>query len=86
MAQPLVVTTILPSGEYNVIDNGPAQTMTVLNQTSPIGFDTTTGALAQMVAVTSGNQNGSMPDFVEDQTVIINSATTGIRIGFLNPS
>jgi hypothetical protein len=87
MAQPAQVTTTLPWGEYVVIDNGPATTTTTLNSGAPIGFDTTTGATAQAATpILSGAGNGTVPDFVDDQTVILNSALTGIRVTFQNPS
>ena len=102
MAQPVqCLASLSPNGTYVIIDNGaPGVVVTAAgtpqitnNQTginadgATLGFDTcATGAQAQGVPVSSGNQNGSLPDFVEDQTIILNSALTGIRVLWSSPS
>ncbi len=61
-----------PSGEYNVIDNGPAPAATVLDfGKAPVGYDTTTGAIAQS---TNAFKNGTIPDSANPVAVSPNIA------------
>jgi len=88
MAQPAQLTTGLPGGEYSVIDNSAAPTFPTLDITKEhIGYDTgLTGAIGQdATPILSGAGNGTIPDFVDDSTVILNSSAT-TRLLFLNPA
>jgi hypothetical protein len=87
MAQPTQVTTGLPGGEYSVIDNAAAPSFPTLDITKEhIGYDTTTGAVGQNATpVLSGAGNGTIPDYVDDATVILNSQLS-TRLLYINPA
>ena len=76
--------------EYSIIDNVSAQTFPTLSAGTHIGYDTASvipdfgAAVSQgAIAVTSGT--GSLPDFVNKQTSIINNPATA-TILYKNPS
>lgn len=76
-----------PRNEYNVIDNGPAPAATVLDfGKAPIGYDTTTGAVAQDTNAVNAASNSSIPDWRNKTvTTVVNSQTT-TRLLFCNPA
>src|SRR6266446_2034623 len=70
MAQPAQIKTALPSGEYVVIDNAAAPTFPTLSAIAYLGYDTTTGAVAQDI---NTFLNGTIPD-----AAVFSSVTPGI--------
>ena len=85
-----------PSGEYNVIDNGPPGVVStnLVNGPVPSGsgnltgnglpnFDTTSGAIAQS---TNAFKNGTVPDFVATGATTVLNSPLSTRLVFKNPS
>lgn len=87
MAQPVAISYAgigSASPDYCVIDNGPATPFAGL--VGGYGYDNAFGALSQ--GVNLAGKNGSLPDFVNNQTKKINSPSLapGTQILFKNPS
>jgi hypothetical protein len=76
----------VPGYSYCVIDSGAAPAFPTLSANSHIGYDTVvSGASNQMASVLGSEVNSSRPDWVEDQTSILNNPLSA-TIGYLNPS
>lgn len=92
MSQPIQVSASGdPGGQYSIIDNGPCPITITANGTtsnnwSPanvLGFDNMAyGAIDQGI---NYKPNGTIPDFVNKQTSILNNPMSA-TIGFRNPS